>query len=202
MYTISHSERGANATDKVQIDLEQAIALVLAENQRVLESVSSPSIAQFLQAMSTAKRIFVEGEGRSGLAMRMAAMRMMHLGLQDYVVGETITPSIQSGDLLITCSGSGETESVVVIATKAKEIGAQVVAITTQANSSLGKIADILIQLNAAAKQDRSKQQSQQFAGSLFEQSTLLLLDSLFHLLAQHMDKTAETLWGQHTNLE
>jgi 6-phospho-3-hexuloisomerase len=135
------------ATDAVQIELEQAIALVFAENQRVLQSVSAPAIAQVLQAISTAKRIFVEGKGRSGLALRMAAMRLMHLGLQDYVVGETITPSIRAGDLLITCSGSGETEGVVAIATKAKAIGAQVVAIPTQADSSLGKMADILIHL-------------------------------------------------------
>jgi 6-phospho-3-hexuloisomerase len=190
------------ATDKVKIDLEQAISLVLAENQRVLQAVNSSAIAQFLQAMLTAKRIFVEGEGRSGLAMRMAAMRLMHLGLQDYVVGETITPSIQLGDLLIACSGSGETEGVVAIATNAKAINVQVVAVTTQTDSSLGKIADILIQLNAASKQDRSQQQSQQFAGSLFEQSTLLLFDALFYLLAERMDKSTETMWSQHTNLE
>jgi 6-phospho-3-hexuloisomerase len=190
------------ATDKVQIELEQAISLVLTENQRVLQAVNSAAIAQFLQAISTAKRIFVEGEGRSGLAMRMAAMRLMHLGLQDYVVGETIAPSIRSGDLLIACSGSGETETVVAIATKAKAIGAGVVAVTTQANSQLGKIADTLIHLDAAAKQDLSQQQSQQFAGSLFEQSTLLLFDALFYVLAQNMDKSAETLWAQHTNLE
>jgi 6-phospho-3-hexuloisomerase len=190
------------ATDTVQSELEQAIALVLSENQRVLQSVSSPAIAQFLQTISTAKRIFVEGEGRSGLAMRMAAMRLMHLGLQDYVVGETIAPSIRAGDLLIACSGSGETETVVAIAVKAKAIGAGVVAVTTQAESPLGKIADTVVQLNAAAKQDRSQEQSQQFAGSLFEQSTLLLFDALFYVLAQHMDKNAETLWAQHTNLE
>ena len=189
-------------TDKVQIELEQAIALVLAENQRVLKSVNAAAIAQLLQALSTTKRIFVEGEGRSGLAMRMAAMRLMHLGLQDYVIGETTTPSIQSGDLLIACSGSGETEGVVAIATKAKAIGARVVAVTTQAESTLGEMADTIVQLNAAAKQDRSQQQSQQFAGSLFEQSTLLLFDALFYVLAQNMDKSAETLWSQHTNLE
>jgi 6-phospho-3-hexuloisomerase len=190
------------STDKVQIELEQAIALVLAENQRVLQTVSSSAIAQVLQAISTAKRIFVEGEGRSGLAMRMAAMRLMHLGLQDYVVGETIAPSIRAGDLLIACSGSGQTEGVVAIATKAKAIGAGVIAVTTQVDSPLGRIADTIVQLNAAAKQDRSQHQSQQFAGSLFEQSTLLLFDALFYVLAQNMDKSAETLWAQHTNLE
>ncbi len=47
----------------------------------------------------------------------------MHLGCHDFVVGETITPSIQAGDLLIDCSGSGSTGNVVAIAQKAKELG-------------------------------------------------------------------------------
>jgi len=36
--------------------------------------------------------------------------------------------------------------------------------------------------IEAAAKLDRSNQQSKQFAGSLFEQSTLLLFDALFYV--------------------
>lgn len=184
------------------IELSQAIDLILTENQRVLKSIDKEAIAQLIQALLATKRIFVEGEGRSGLAIRMAAMRLMHLGLQDYVVGETTTPSIQRGDLLIACSGSGSTGNVSAIATKAKEVGAQLVVVTTQADSSLGKIADILIQLNAAAKQDTSQHQSQQFAGSLFEQSTLLLFDAVFHVLSHRLHKDAATLWSQHTNLE
>lgn len=182
--------------------IERSIDLILSENQRVLQSVDESAIAQLIEALLTPKRIFVEGEGRSGFAIRMAAMRLMHLGLQDYVVGETTTPSIQSGDLLIACSGSGSTATVTAIATKAKEIDAQLVVVTTQADSPLGKLADILIQLNAAAKQDISQQQSQQFAGSLFEQSTLLLFDAIFHILSQRLHKDATTLWSQHTNLE
>ncbi len=186
----------------IQTELSQAIELILAENRRVLESVDDTAVAQLTQAMLATKRIFVEGEGRSGFAIRMAAMRLMHLGLQDYVVGETTTPSIQRGDLLIACSGSGSTGNVTAIATKAKEVGAQLVVVTTQTDSPLGVIADILIQLDAAAKQDKSQHQSQQFAGSLFEQSTLLLFDALFHLLSHRLNKDAETLWSQHTNLE
>lgn len=194
--------QGTIPSSAIEPELSSAIELILAENQRVLEAINSSAIEQLIQALLTAKRIFVEGEGRSGFAIRMAAMRLMHLGLQDYVVGETTTPSIQRGDLLIACSGSGSTGNVSTIATKAKEVGAQLVVVTTQSNSPLGKIADILIQLDAAAKQDTSQQQSQQFAGSLFEQSTLLLFDAVFQVLSHRLNKDAATLWSQHTNLE
>jgi 6-phospho-3-hexuloisomerase len=186
----------------IENELEKAIDLVLREDRQVLKAVNLEAIAQLSEAILQSKRIFVTGEGRSGLVLRMFAMRLMHLGCQDFVVGETITPSIQTGDLLIDCSGSGSTDGVLAIAQKAKAIGAGVVSITTQPNSPLGQLADIVIHLNAATKQDHSGQHSQQFAGSLFEQSTLLLLDALFYVLAQKSNQSAEALYSQHANLE
>ena len=39
-------------------------------------------------------------------------MRLMQMGYISYVVGETITPALKEGDLLIVASASGETNSV------------------------------------------------------------------------------------------
>ncbi|MBG1270925.1 6-phospho-3-hexuloisomerase [Nostoc sp. WHI] len=186
----------------IKVGLGKAIELVLIENKRVLEKISYPAIDQLGQAIMNAQRIFVIGEGRSGLVIRMFAMRLMHLGRQVYVVGETITPAIQQGDLLINFSGSGTTEYVLGIAHKAKKIGAYVASITTQTDSPLAKIADFLIIIEAAAKQDHSHQHSQQFSGSLFEQSSLLIFDALFHIMSQNSSKSSETLWSLHANLE
>ncbi|QYO62744.1 hypothetical protein [Leptolyngbya sp. 7M] len=79
----------------------QSIQLILDENRRVLDKISYFALEQLAQTITVANRIFVFGGGRSGLVMRMTAMRLMHLGCQVYVVGETITPSIARGDLLI-----------------------------------------------------------------------------------------------------
>ena len=49
------------------------------------------------------------------------AKRIAHLGIKTYVVGETTNPSANNKDLLIACSSSGETVSVVTIAKVAKE---------------------------------------------------------------------------------
>ena len=180
----------------------RAIRLVLAENQSVLRNVTYTAIEQLAQKITDVKRIFVIGEGRSGLVMQMAAMRLMHLGYQVYVVGETTTPSIQSTDLLIACSGSGSTETVCAIAAKAKIIGAYLVGVTVNKQSSLGQLVDLPIVLVAATKHDSENVRSQQFAGSLFEQSTLLLFDALFYVLSQRLNKNAQLLLALHANLE
>jgi 6-phospho-3-hexuloisomerase len=180
----------------------QAIELVLAENQRVLQAIAYPAVEELAQKITDVERIFVIGEGRSGLAIRMTAMRLMHLGCQVYVVGETTTPSIQSTDLLIACSGSGSTETVRAIAAKAKAIGAYLVGVTADKQSSLGQLVDLPIELAAATKQDFDNVQSQQFAGSLFEQSTLLFFDALFYVMSQKLNKNERVLLALHANLE
>jgi 6-phospho-3-hexuloisomerase len=182
--------------------LPQAIDLVLEENRRVLERIDHSSVEQLAEAILGARRIFVVGEGRSGLAIRMLAMRLMHLGCIVHVQGETTTPALSKGDLIIALSGSGGTGMVSMVAATANGIGARVVAVTTQPASPLAALADLVIQIQASAKQDHSRRHSKQFAGSLFEQAAILLFDALFYVLSGRLEKDAQTLWGRHTNLE
>jgi 6-phospho-3-hexuloisomerase len=51
--------------------------------------------------------------GKERTCIKMAAMRFMHLGYTVFIVGETNTPAILEGDLLLVASGSGTTSSVV-----------------------------------------------------------------------------------------
>jgi 6-phospho-3-hexuloisomerase len=91
------------------------------------------------ELITSAGAIFAVGNGRSGLALRMAAMRFMHLGMTVYVVGETTTPAIKSGGLLLAVSGSGKTDTVVRAARVAGECGAVVAGVTAGAESPLGQ---------------------------------------------------------------
>lgn len=186
----------------MQTIFTQAIGLVLAENQRVLHAIDYLAVEQLAKKIAEVDRIFVIGEGRSGLAIRMAAMRLMHLGCQVHVVGETTTPSIRATDLLIACSGSGSTETVRAIAAKAKAVGAYLVGVTVNKQSLLGQFVDLSIELAAATKQNFDNGASQQFAGSLFEQSTLLFFDALFYVLSKALNKNTQLLLASHANLE
>jgi 6-phospho-3-hexuloisomerase len=182
-----------------------AISLVANEALRAAERAavaSSEQLDALADLLVSADRVFVGAAGRSGIALRMTAMRLMHLGLDVHVVGDVTTPAIGVGDVLLTASGSGTTESVVRTAQKAAAAGAGVGAITTAATSPLGDVADVVVVVPAAQKLDRTTAASDQYAGSLFEQVVVLVGDGLFHALWQRQGSSADDLWPRHSNLE
>jgi 6-phospho-3-hexuloisomerase len=182
--------------------LSGAVQNVLAENRQVLTHIEADRVQAFIAALCSAGRVFFTGEGRSGLVARMAAMRLLHLGLQVHVVGETTTPVLGQGDCLVAVSGSGGTGQVAHLAERASSAGGRILVVTAVRDSPLTRNAAAVITIPAAAKTDRSLRASVQFAGSLFEQSALLLFDAIFHLLADDLGRTVEELWAGHTNLE
>lgn len=182
-----------------------AISLVANELLRAAERTSvasSSALDQLAELIADAERVFVLGAGRSGIALRMTAMRLMHLGLEVHVVGDVTTPAIGPGDVLLTASGSGTTESVVRAASRASDAGARVGLITTAESSLLADIAAVRVLIPAAQKLDRTGSSSAQYAGSLFEQTVVLVGDGIFHALWQRQGSSADELWPRHSNLE
>ena len=180
---------------------DQNLARTICEEiATALEQVGPADRTRAIDAIQRAERIFVFGEGRSGLALRMAAMRLVHLGLTVHVVGDATTPAISNSDLLIVGSGSGETPVTVLIAEQARKTGATVMTVTAAPASRLGSIADVTIVLQTPAKGGRGGGASIQPGGSLFEQSLLILFDSLFLLMAG--DGAAAQIEQRHANLE
>lgn len=175
--------------------------IVLDETRRVMTSLDEEAWNRAATLITGARSVFVIGNGRSGLAAQMAAMRLVHLGLRVHVVGESTAPAIGAADTLIAVSGSGTTPSVVQAADTAREHGADVVAITTASTSPLARRADVVVILPAADKQDHTGSASRQYAGSLFEQMVLLAFDAQFHALWVNTNQTAERLWARHANL-
>jgi 6-phospho-3-hexuloisomerase len=177
-------------------------ASILDELGRTLAEVSETEIVAAQRKILAAKRVFVTGAGRSGLALKMAAMRLMHLGLDVHVAGEVTAPAIGSEDLLLVASGSGTTAGAVHAAQVALKAGAEVLALTAARESRLGQLAQLVIVIPAATKQDTSGAASAQYAGALFEQSVLLLTDAMFHAMWHQWGESAEELWKRHANLE
>jgi 6-phospho-3-hexuloisomerase len=177
-------------------------ALILNELERTLAAVSEAEIAVGQRMILGANRVFVMGAGRTGLALKMAAMRLMHLGLVVHVAGEVTTPAIGRGDLLLVASGSGTTAGPVHAAEVAVKAGARVLALTATPASKLGGLAQGLVVIPAAAKEDRGGMVSEQYAGALFEQSALLIMDTMFQAMWHERGESAEELWKRHANLE
>ncbi|RUS46893.1 6-phospho-3-hexuloisomerase [Cohnella sp. AR92] len=161
------------------------------------------SVDSFAQRILGAKSVFVAGAGRSGLMGKAFAMRLMHLGMTAYVVGETITPGIAESDTLVLGSGSGGTGSLVGMAEKAKRIGSAVLLVTVNPESALARLADDLAVLPAAVKESSSESAATiQPMGSLFEQGLLLFYDAVVLKLMELKQLRGDTMFGKHANLE
>lgn len=160
--------------------------IILDEIIDVISKVDEESFKKVASVISKEKRIFVHGEGRSGLMVKGFAMRLMHLGYQVYVVGETITPALRKEDLFISVSGSGKSANVVSDTKKAKKVGCEVIAFTSNAESDLAKEADIVVKVPGTVKGDEGEnRKSVQLLSSLFDQSIHIVLDGLCLYLSQ-----------------
>ena len=192
-----------NILEKKDAELvESALNTIINEHIKLIHTISYSEIAKLIPAITNAEHIFIMGAGRTGLMMKAAAMRLMHLGYKVHVVGETTAPAIEKGDVLIAGSGSGTTSGIVRAAETAKKVGAGVLCFTTNADSRLALLADHTVTIPAAQKQERNETISKQYAGSLFEQSLLLVFDALIQTLWGLEGSSASELWKRHANME
>lgn len=106
--------------------ISNAITRILSEHEQLFSRIQLENLDDVVQSLHDANRIFLIGAGRTGFMIKAAAMRLMHLGYTVYVVGETNTPAISNGDLLLAASGSGTTGSIVKAAETARKSGAAV----------------------------------------------------------------------------
>lgn len=185
--------------------MDDVIEQVLSEITACVRQVRAESLVQAGKLIESASRIFVAGAGRSGLCMRAFGMRLMHLGKNVYVVGETTTPSIAAADLLIVGSGSGRTASLLSMAGQAQRSEARILLFTTDAASPLADMADHRIVIRAPsyrAYEGSHDLTSVQPLGTLFEQSMFILCDSLILALMQRTGVSAVEMFERHANLE
>jgi 6-phospho-3-hexuloisomerase len=198
--TVNPTSTGTNAVSAG--DIVRNLFLIGEEIIDTAKRIDPQEVAVVAGHLSQPGRVFVAGAGRSGLVLRMAAMRLMHLGLTVHVAGDTTTPAIGAGDLLLVASGSGTTSGVVKSAETASKVGARIAAFTTNPQSPLASLADAVVVIPAAQKTDHGSTVSTQYAGSLFEQVLLLATEAIFQSLWDKTDEPAEQLWLRHANLE
>jgi len=183
--------------------LRQICAAIVEEVRTVLAGIEESECDQFLRRILSARRVFVAGQGRSGVVARAFAARLVQLGFSVHVVGETTAPAAGAGDLLIACSGSGETAITCHIADVAKKSGAAVCTLTARQDSRLAQAADVMVIVPGLSKGDaRGSLSSIQLAGTSFEQSLLLLFDAMVVWLQEELAVSAADMMARHANLE
>jgi 6-phospho-3-hexuloisomerase len=152
----------------------------------VLAQITPEMAETLIGELEAAPRIFGCASGRSGFILRGFLMRLMHLGYTVYFVGETTTPRIRPGDLLLVLSGSGETAWAREMQRRGQAVGARTLALTAHADSVIGREAQVVITISGTTKLTRTQETtSVQCPGSLFEQATFLFLEAVVLLLYQ-----------------
>jgi 6-phospho-3-hexuloisomerase len=175
---------------------------VIEEVAGVLRNCNQEEYENLVSLLKKDARFFFTGEGRSGLVAKMMAMRLMHSGKNIFVIGETTTPAIQKGDILIVITGSGSTPSIVHVCKSASEQEAYVFAVTTNTQLYKEPWCNGTLQVPAATKK-RTKDEPPtiQPLGNQFDQSVHLLLDAAI-IDSFSEGQTNEALRKKHTNLE
>ncbi len=164
---------------------------ILASVTESLKTVDTKTIDKVIEILNSAKRIFVVGMGRSGLAAKSFAHRIVDLGYEVFVAGETIMPRAKPGDVVVAVSGSGNTTYTLNVVEIAKDIGAKIISITSYPESQIGKLSDIVVVISGrenATPTNKKDYLSRQITGihepltpkgAAFEISALIFLESL-----------------------
>lgn len=188
--------------------------LMATKIRSTANSISDKDAERFIQVLLDARRIYVAGAGRSGLVAKAFAMRLMHLGLQAYVIGETITPALNRGDVMVIFSGSGKTKTVADLAETARDIGGKICLITSNADSRIGKMADCIVIIEHhrdAVADDAAEFEIRQMMGdhksfaplgTLFETASMIFADAVISRMMEITKTDESALKNRHTNIE
>jgi 6-phospho-3-hexuloisomerase len=171
--------------------------LIIGELEELFSSLNSIEYDSFLNSFIEGieeSPVIGIGAGRMGYSLRAFIMRLSHMKLNASMIGDTNVPSICKNTKIIINSSSGETESIVLFAQKAKKHGAKIYLITSNPNSSIGKISDSILSYKII--------NSLQIMKSVYEQFTLLLFDSLALDLSEKKSIGHDVMQKNHSILE
>lgn len=205
-----------NRNDNVEVVSDMVVAdtmeTISYHMLSVSRSIDMAAIEEFARRLNAANRIFVMGAGRSGLVAKSFAMRLMHIGYQVYVVGEIVTPAVAAGDVVVAISGSGNTRTISEFGEICKKLNVTLITVTTNKDSALGRISDLVVIVDSKNKLDHSKEYMERQLsgnhksltpmGTLFELTAGVFLDSFIAKLMIQKGVDEAALKRRHTVLE
>lgn len=183
--------------------IKENVKTILKEIDLVFQNIDESEVEKLSEEILKANKIVVCGAGRVGMAIRGFGMRLGHLGLNAYTLGDSTVPSIGKGDLLLISSGSGETQTIYDIASLGKKNNSRLALITGNPGSRMGKLADTIVCIKAPSKTKQVEGlESIQPMTTLNEQCLGIFFDALVLKLMSKMNQTHDHMWDRHSNLE
>lgn len=177
----------------------------LGELGAVFDRLDPAGIDDAIKEIAAADRIALYGVGREGLQIKGFAMRLFHLGLKAAMVGDMTTPPVGKGDLLIVSAGPGSFSTVLALMGVAKKAGARTLVVTAQAGGEAAAQADTVLHVPAqtmANDRPAAGAVSVLPMGSLYEGAQYVLFEIMILAIRDRLGIAAETMRGNHTNLE
>lgn len=177
------------------LNREASLAVYAEAIRTAVVSVPESTHRAFVDVLVRADQIVTAGRGRSGMMASAFARRLGQMGMRAWGLDDTTVPRLGKGDVLVACTGSGTTPTVLSLMDTARSGGASVVAIT-RAPSHLEGLADVYIPLVVPPGGDLYP------LGTLFEVALLAYLDHVVVDLLRALGTTESELGARHTNLE
>ncbi len=175
--------------------MRKANSYILEEIAKSLEEIPDEVVDQVTEALASARKVFIYGAGRSGLAGKFFAVRLVQLGMDVHFVGDMTTPIVGEGDLTIIISNTGETMSAVQTANISRRLGSQVVGVTSEPSSKLAHASNLVVCIPQVCNGDKKEQAP---LGTLFENSTVIFFDSLIPPLMKMLGQDENDMRHRH----
>lgn len=176
--------------------LEESINHIRDSIEESVSNLEFDNVTKAVDLIIESNNVFVYGSGRSGLAGRTFAMRLMQLGLNSFFIGETITPAVKDNDCVFFVSKTGETQTAIQAAGIVYErVDADIIVLTASPKSTLANFADVIITLNVP---ENEKDAYLAPLGTIFEDSAAVFLDGLVSVLMNQLDEDEEGMKYRH----
>ncbi len=183
--------------------LRAAAEPLLDEIAEVLSRVPHDGLVPLSDAIRSARRCILYGQGRAGLVMQALAMRLYHLGQDAHVVGAMTTPPVGPGDLLIVNAATGDLPTGLALMTSARKAGARIALITGVLESPAAGAADVILHLPAQTMTNDTSPctRSVMPMGSQYELALFVVAELLTLQLMQELHVDVDAMRERHANL-
>ncbi len=109
-------------------------------------------VERCMKTLSAGGKLVLTGVGKSGYIGKKIAATLSSVGspavfMHPVEARHGDLGMLQTNDLLIALSYSGETEELLAVLTPAKRLGIELVSITASAGSSLGRMSDLVVEM-------------------------------------------------------
>ncbi|MDR3222960.1 MAG: SIS domain-containing protein [Methanobrevibacter sp.] len=189
-----------------------SIEKILDNLKYIAKHLDLSLINEFIKTILSSETIFITGSGKSKLICCAFCMRLVHLSLNSFIMDEITPHHISKKDCLIIISEHGESTIGSVNAKNAKDIGCKVLLLTSNPNSKIAKLSDIIlnlrkIDLNNDYLEHNSYEENADYlellhTSTIFEVLSSILLDGFIAELIVKLNKHEKDLKNKHFNLE